>query len=89
MGQILKIGQTRRSYGKKYKVKKKKTEDLNWFSKPPEFNAKSTRWLGFQGPLVSCVELCTVTSDQVHGAGTWWENKVIKKHKSLVLYAHV
>lgn len=47
MGQILKIGQTLLSYGKKYKVRKKNPEDLNWFTKLSEYNVKSTRMLGF------------------------------------------
>lgn len=46
MGQILKIGQTQLSYGTKYK-ERKKTEDLNCFSKSSEFNAKSAKRLGF------------------------------------------
>lgn len=57
MGQTLKIGQTLLSYGKKYKVRKKKPEDLNCFAMLSEFNVKSTRRLGFQGLPVSCVEV--------------------------------
>ena len=57
MGQILKIGQTLFSYGKKYKVRKKKPEDLNCFTKLSEYNVKSTRRFGFWGLLVNCVEV--------------------------------